>query len=185
MRSGDYSAIALTAPSKIDGNGVVVGGCVFRPQAHAFRGGTCRFIELALFAVENLCQGRSLGRQLMAYLKRHAVDNYQAQSILTFADYKAFAFFKRVGYDRRIKTPAAVWRTHCVHYNGAAVCETRLEGLEEEERRRGMPPVPKSVPDRPLHVGPAELLLSERTDAGHRALRRRDGRGARRLLWRG
>ena len=31
----------------------------------------------------------------MAYLKRHAVDNYQAQSILTFADYKAFAFFKK------------------------------------------------------------------------------------------
>ena len=80
----------------------------------------------------------------MAYLKRHAVDNYRAQSILTFADYKAFAFFKRVGYDRRIKTPAAVWRAHCVHYNGAAVCETRLEGLEEEERRRGMPPIPKA-----------------------------------------
>ena len=93
MRSGDYSAIALIAPSSLHDDGVVVGGCVFRPQAHAFRGGTCRFIELALFAVENLCQGRSLGRQLMAYLKRHAVDNYQAQSILTFADYKAFAFF--------------------------------------------------------------------------------------------
>ena len=45
MRSGDYSAIALTAPSKIDGNGVVVGGCVFRPQAHAFRGGTVPFID--------------------------------------------------------------------------------------------------------------------------------------------
>ena len=51
MRSGDYSAIALIAPSSLHEDGVVVGGCVFRPQAHAFRGGTCRFIELALFAL--------------------------------------------------------------------------------------------------------------------------------------
>ena len=108
----------------------------------------------------------------MAYLKRHAVDNYQAQSILTFADYKAFAFFKRVGYDRRIKTPAAVWRTHCVHYNGAAVCETRLEGLEEEERRRGMPPVPKACRIVPCTSGqPNCYCRSGRT----RAIARYDG----------
>ena len=144
MRSGAYECIALVAPSSLHKEGVVVGGCVFKPHSHPVRHGTCRFIELALFAVENRCQGRKLGRRLMQFLKRHAFDTYQSEAILTFADYKAFSFFKRVGYDRKIRTPATVWKPNCVHYNGAAVCETSLKNLDEEERLAREPQVPRA-----------------------------------------
>ncbi|EGB09030.1 hypothetical protein AURANDRAFT_8643, partial [Aureococcus anophagefferens] len=78
-----------------------------------------KFVELALFAVEHACQGKKLGKKLMTEVQKHCRERHEAVGVLTYADFKAFSFFKRVGFSRTVTLPHTVWKTCIVHYEGA------------------------------------------------------------------
>ena len=86
---------------------------------------TLKFIEMALFAVENQFQGRKLGKRLMGVVQ-DAARSRGAVAVLTYADFKAFSFFKRVGFSRQVTLPHLAWKGLIVHYEGAAVVESLL-----------------------------------------------------------
>ena len=132
LAGGEYEGVLMVAAvrGRPDAPRVVVGGAVFKPHPRELS-----FIELALFAVENKCQGRGLGMKLMTFLKRFAKDTHGACAVLSYADFKAYSFFKRLGYDRRVTLAQSIWKPAIVHYEGAAVVEARLENLDAEEAK--------------------------------------------------
>ena len=137
LGGGTYDGVAMCAPRLDDPDRYeVVGGSVYRGRrspAGALDGGRrSQFVGLALFAVENACQGRKLGKKLMGFVKGDAKARHGAEALLSYADFKAFAFFRRVGFSRSVTLPHAAWRPCIVHYEGAAVVEALLS--EEAEK---------------------------------------------------
>ena len=107
VESPDYESIVIVDAnadlSGADLAGQVKGGCCYRvwPTVDGKR----RFIELALIAVRHERQGRGVGAELMRRLKQRALRERGAQRIVTYADERAFAYFRRLGFSRTEARP--------------------------------------------------------------------------------
>ncbi|KAK7238443.1 histone acetyltransferase [Aureococcus anophagefferens] len=129
LKTATYDAVAMVAPRRDDATvAELVGGSIFGGRASPEQedGSVVKFVELALFAVEHACQGKKLGKKLMTEVQKHCRERHEAVGVLTYADFKAFSFFKRVGFSRTVTLPHTVWKTCIVHYEGAAVVEALL-----------------------------------------------------------
>ena len=130
VESPDYESIVIVdANADLSGEdlaGSVKGGCCYRvwPTVDGKR----RFIELALIAVRHERQGRGVGAALMRRLKQRALRERGAQRIVTYADERAFAYFRRLGFSRTVTLPFREWKGRIVDYgNGAVVAELRAD----------------------------------------------------------
>merc|ERR1712091_529809 len=130
VESPDYESIVIVdANADLSGTdlaGQVKGGCCYRvwPTVDGKR----RFTELALIAVRHERQGRGVGAALMRRLKQRALRERGAQRIVTYADERAFAYFRRLGFSRTVTLPFREWKGRIVDYgNGAVVAELRAD----------------------------------------------------------
>jgi GNAT superfamily N-acetyltransferase len=128
VRDPNCDCIALVDPGDDDRHIVsrqgVVGGACFRVWRDS---PDCIFAELSLLAIEVDYQGRGLASRILAAVEERA-KRYRAKSVLTYADARAFAFFKSRGYSPKVTTPRAVWKPKVTDYSGDAVAvEKRLD----------------------------------------------------------
>lgn len=103
----------------------VVGGTCYRVWPATETGSA--FLELSLFAIDVKHQGDGLGASLMSRLQSRAAREHEADTILAYADNRAFAFFSRLGFSRTVTTPFAHWKPKIIDYSlGAVVAEKKL-----------------------------------------------------------
>ena len=108
----------------VDGGVTVVGGVVGGSCYRVWPSEDVSFVELALIAVAGSHQGEGLGAATLRRVEDASRDSRGASRILTYADNRAFAFFRRQGFSRTVTTPFALWKPKIVDYSvGAVVAE--------------------------------------------------------------
>ncbi|KAJ8604077.1 hypothetical protein CTAYLR_001780 [Chrysophaeum taylorii] len=129
VRDARYECIGIVEKETEE----VVGGTCYRVWPEDKTGPA--FVELALFCVDVAHQDKGLGARLMAGLERTSVEEHDASTILAYADNRAFAFFRRLGFSRTVTTPFSHWKPKIIDYSlGAVAANTSAAAAADSSR---------------------------------------------------